>query len=157
MAAKSSLLGNEKNQFANYSSADADENVKEFGSVFSQTTKSMAPAVANEKGLSLPYKSMDHEFKINVDLNSNLNSNFGGSPLEWTDLHMSVPDSSNKDERKHILNGISGKAFPGELMEIIGSSGGGKTTALSILGGAYSFDRFLGRHKKCKFSRENEI
>merc|ERR1712228_327967 len=54
--------------------------------------------------------------------------------LGFSDIKLSITDSKTKHE-KYILNGISGQAYGGEVYGIIGASGGGKTTLLSVLSG----------------------
>jgi ABC-type multidrug transport system ATPase subunit len=48
--------------------------------------------------------------------------------LEWKDLHYSV-------KNKEILKGVSGAAYPGELLALMGPSGSGKSTLLGLLSG----------------------
>ena len=44
-------------------------------------------------------------------------------------------DNMSGTTRKYILNDVSGEAFPSQLLGIIGASGGGKTTLLSLISG----------------------
>ena len=56
--------------------------------------------------------------------------------IEWRDLTASV---TTEDKSKlSILKGVSGRAVPGRLLAILGSSGAGKTTLLNILAGVSS-------------------
>ncbi|OMJ89051.1 hypothetical protein SteCoe_8875 [Stentor coeruleus] len=50
--------------------------------------------------------------------------------LEWSDLAYSV---KQKKHRTKILKGVSGFANPGQILAIMGSSGSGKTSLVSIL------------------------
>merc|ERR1719361_1338782 len=54
--------------------------------------------------------------------------------LGFDDVRLSIMDSKTKDS-KFILDGVSGQAFGGEMYGIIGASGGGKTTLLSVISG----------------------
>lgn len=41
----------------------------------------------------------------------------------------------NSDIEKYILHGITGSVHPGEVLALMGPSGGGKTTLLNLLSG----------------------
>ncbi|KAF8968306.1 hypothetical protein BDZ97DRAFT_1974236 [Flammula alnicola] len=72
--------------------------------------------------------------------------------LEWTDLSYIIPgsgqkhpllghcrraavDGGNINDDKVILDNVSGKVMPGQMMAILGPSGAGKTTLVEILAG----------------------
>lgn len=46
----------------------------------------------------------------------------------------------NTEGEKYILHGVTGSAVPGELLAMIGPSGGGKTTLLNLLSGRVKFN-----------------
>lgn len=61
-----------------------------------------------------------------------------GRPLyeiEAWDLQMQVPDRDNPGELKTLLDHVSFKALPGDLIALMGPSGAGKTTLLLTLNG----------------------
>jgi ABC-type multidrug transport system ATPase subunit/pSer/pThr/pTyr-binding forkhead associated (FHA) protein len=61
-----------------------------------------------------------------------------GRPLyeiEAWDLVMQVPDRDNPNETKTLLDHVSFKALPGDLIALMGPSGAGKTTLLLTLNG----------------------
>ena len=45
-----------------------------------------------------------------------------GTTLEWSNIHYTL---SNKDGQKVLLHSMSGKALPGEMLGILGTSGAG--------------------------------
>merc|ERR1740138_896147 len=66
--------------------------------------------------------------------------------LDFGPLHYSLRDSGqaqgggtnqtlDQGKRKKILRGITGVARPGQVLAVIGPSGGGKTTLLNALAG----------------------
>jgi ABC-type multidrug transport system ATPase subunit/pSer/pThr/pTyr-binding forkhead associated (FHA) protein len=65
-------------------------------------------------------------------------ANWEGRPLyeiEAWDLVMQVPDRDNPGELKTLLDHVSFKALPGDLIALMGPSGAGKTTLLLTLNG----------------------
>ena len=63
---------------------------------------------------------------------------WSGRPLyeiESWDLVMQVPDRDNPSELKTLLDHVSFKALPGDLIALMGPSGAGKTTLLLTLNG----------------------
>jgi ABC-type glutathione transport system ATPase component len=62
----------------------------------------------------------------------------GGDPrafLTWEDVGVTVAGGPRGAPDVRILDGISGHARPGEVLAIMGPSGGGKTTLLDTLAG----------------------
>ena len=65
-------------------------------------------------------------------------ANWAGRPLyeiEAWDLVLQVPDRDNPSELKTLLDHVSFKALPGDLIALMGPSGAGKTTLLLTLNG----------------------
>ncbi|HLV68266.1 MAG TPA: ATP-binding cassette domain-containing protein, partial [Polyangiaceae bacterium] len=63
---------------------------------------------------------------------------WAGRPLyeiEAWDLVLTVPDRDNPREQKTLLDHVSFKALPGDLIALMGPSGAGKTTLLLTLNG----------------------
>ncbi len=63
---------------------------------------------------------------------------WAGRPLyeiEAWDLVLTVPDRDNPSEMKTLLDHVSFKAMPGDLIALMGPSGAGKTTLLLALNG----------------------
>jgi ABC-type multidrug transport system ATPase subunit len=71
----------------------------------------------------------------------------GGDPrafLTWEDVRVTVGGGGPRGAPDvTILDGISGHARPGEVLAIMGPSGGGKTTLLDTLAGECEFVRHL--------------
>ncbi len=65
-------------------------------------------------------------------------ANWAGRPLyeiEAWDLFLQVPDRDDKSKDKVLLDRISFKALPGDMIALMGPSGAGKTTLLLTLNG----------------------
>lgn len=65
-------------------------------------------------------------------------ASWAGKPLyeiEAWDLHLEVPDRDNKAQMKVLLDHVSFKALPGDMIALMGPSGAGKTTLLLTLNG----------------------
>ncbi|XP_039016006.1 ABC transporter G family member 22-like [Hibiscus syriacus] len=61
--------------------------------------------------------------------------------LKFEDVTYKVPvkGEKNSDANKYILHGITGLVHPGEVLALMGPSGGGKTTLLNLLSGRMKF------------------
>ncbi len=65
-------------------------------------------------------------------------ASWAGKPLyeiEAWDLFLSVPDRDNTAQQKVLLDHVSFKALPGDMIALMGPSGAGKTTLLLTLNG----------------------
>ncbi len=65
-------------------------------------------------------------------------ANWAGRPLyeiEAWDLFLEVPDRDDKTQTKVLLDHVSFKALPGDMIALMGPSGAGKTTLLLALNG----------------------
>ena len=65
-------------------------------------------------------------------------ASWAGKPLyeiEAWDLFLQVPDRDNPAEMKTLLDHVSFKALPGDMIALMGPSGAGKTTLLMTLNG----------------------
>jgi ABC-type multidrug transport system ATPase subunit/pSer/pThr/pTyr-binding forkhead associated (FHA) protein len=74
--------------------------------------------------------------KVNVVVEDQ--SGWAGKPLyeiEAWDLFLEVPDRDNKATMKTLLDHVSFKALPGDMIALMGPSGAGKTTLLLTLNG----------------------
>jgi ABC-type multidrug transport system ATPase subunit/pSer/pThr/pTyr-binding forkhead associated (FHA) protein len=65
-------------------------------------------------------------------------ASWAGKPLyeiEGWDLYLEVPDRDQKGQMKVLLDRVSFKALPGDMIALMGPSGAGKTTLLLTLNG----------------------
>ncbi|PIL30681.1 ATP-binding cassette transporter [Ganoderma sinense ZZ0214-1] len=79
----------------------------------------------------------------------------GGVTVEWADVSYFVPQptpgfslrrrhGSGSDNQKVVLDNVSGRVVPGEMMAILGPSGAGKTTLIEILAQKHKSGEVLG-------------
>jgi ABC transport system ATP-binding/permease protein len=76
------------------------------------------------------------ESKVNVVVEDQ--ADWAGKPLyeiEAWDLFLEVPDRDDKQQMKVLLDHVSFKALPGDMIALMGPSGAGKTTLLLALNG----------------------
>ena len=96
------------------------------------------PVANGEKVFIGPMPLLIHiqESRVNVVVEDS--AAWAGKPLyeiEAWDLFLQVPDRDNKAQMKVLLDHVSFKALPGDMIALMGPSGAGKTTLLMALNG----------------------
>jgi ABC-type multidrug transport system ATPase subunit/pSer/pThr/pTyr-binding forkhead associated (FHA) protein len=96
------------------------------------------PVASGEKVFIGPMPLVIHiqESRVNVVVEDS--AAWAGKPLyeiEAWDLFLEVPDRDNKGQMKTLLDHVSFKALPGDMIALMGPSGAGKTTLLMALNG----------------------
>jgi ABC transport system ATP-binding/permease protein len=96
-------------------------------------------AVANgEKVFVGPMPLVIHIADSRIDVIVEDQANWAGKPLyeiEAWDLYLAVPDRDDRSQVKVLLDHVSFKALPGDMIALMGPSGAGKTTLLLALNG----------------------
>eukprot|EP01084_Bolivina_argentea_P206012 351824_1 len=74
--------------------------------------------------------------------------------IEFKNMEARVPEMPGSKQYKTILNNVSGRIEPGQLVALMGPSGAGKSTLLNVLGSRfteeYSGDVFINNQKRSK-------
>jgi len=96
------------------------------------------PVASGEKVFIGPMPLLIHiaESRVNVVVEDH--ADWAGKPLyeiEAWDLFLEVPDRDDKAKMKTLLDHVSFKALPGDMIALMGPSGAGKTTLLLALNG----------------------
>ncbi len=102
------------------------------------TPNQRVPVANGEKVFVGPMPLLIHiaESKVNVVVEDL--ADWAGKPLyeiEAWDLFLAVPDRDDKHQMKVLLDHVSFKALPGDMIALMGPSGAGKTTLLLALNG----------------------
>jgi ABC-type multidrug transport system ATPase subunit/pSer/pThr/pTyr-binding forkhead associated (FHA) protein len=99
-----------------------------------------APVASGEKVFigPMPLLIQIANSRINVVVEDQ--ADWAGKPLyeiEGWDLFLEVPDRDDKGQMKVLLDHVSFKALPGDMIALMGPSGAGKTTLLLALNGYF--------------------
>ena len=102
------------------------------------TSGQRVPVASGEKVFIGPMPLLIHitDSRINVVVEDQ--ADWAGKPLyeiEGWDLFLEVPDRDDKGQTKVLLDHVSFKALPGDMIALMGPSGAGKTTLLLALNG----------------------
>jgi ABC-type multidrug transport system ATPase subunit/pSer/pThr/pTyr-binding forkhead associated (FHA) protein len=96
------------------------------------------PVQSGEKVFIGPMPLVIHFGDQQVNVVVEDQANWAGRPLyeiEAWDLFLQVPDRDDKAQMKVLLDHVSFKALPGDMIALMGPSGAGKTTLLLALNG----------------------
>jgi ABC transport system ATP-binding/permease protein len=96
------------------------------------------PVASGEKVFIGPMPLLIHFADSRVNVVVEDQANWAGRPLyeiEAWDLFLEVPDRDDKAQMKVLLDHVSFKALPGDMIALMGPSGAGKTTLLLALNG----------------------